>query len=169
MSPTPHRFGVWPKMAYDVALRIVGHMTKPVEACCTSPAAMCYWFVVSLMAWAVLSLIGIYWRPLHAPSESACLFAMAIGCLANWLRNRSVHCVVTGPLFLIAGVVFLFSGVGVIHVNTSLVICSFRHRHRVSSGMAIRETFRVIALRMPTEDQAKDSCCKIAHYTNKRE
>ena len=121
MSTTPHRFGVWPKMAYDVALRIVGHMTKQVEACCTSPAAMCYWFVVSLMAWGVLSLIGIYWRPLHAPSESACLFAMAIGCLANWLMNRSVHCVVTGPLFLIAGVVFLFSGVGVIHVNTSWV------------------------------------------------
>ena len=58
------------------------------------------------MAWGVLSLIGIYWRPLHAPSEAACLFAMAIGCLANWLRNRSFHCAITGPLFLIAGVVF---------------------------------------------------------------
>ena len=103
-------------MTYDGAL-----MTKQGKACCTSPAAMCYWFMVSLMAWGVLSLIGIYWRPLHAPSESACLFAMAIGCLANWLRNRSFHCVVTGPLFLIAGVLFPLSGLCVIHVNTSWV------------------------------------------------
>jgi hypothetical protein len=58
-------------------------MTKQVEACCSSPAALCYWFIVSLMAWGVLSLVGIYWRPLHASSAAACLFAMAIGCLAG--------------------------------------------------------------------------------------
>jgi len=43
---------------------------------------------------------------------------MAIGCLANWRRNRSFHCAITGPLFLIAGAVFLLSGVRMIHVNT---------------------------------------------------
>jgi hypothetical protein len=96
-------------------------MTKQVEACCSSPAAICYWFVVSVVAWGVLSLVGNYWRPLHASPEAACLFAMAIGCLANWRRNRSLHCVVTGPLFLIGGVVFLLSGVGMIHVYTGWV------------------------------------------------
>src|SRR5579859_8030889 len=93
-------------------------MTKRVQACCSSPAAMCYWFTVSLVAWGVLSLIGIYWHPLHASSAVACLFAMAIGCLANWHRNRSLHCLITGPLFLFAGVVFLVSGIGMIHVST---------------------------------------------------
>ena len=93
-------------------------MTEHKGACCSSPAAMCYWFATSLTAWGVLSLIGIYWRPLLASSAAACLFAMAIGCLANWLRNRSYHCVITGPLFLIAGVVFLLSGVRMIHVDT---------------------------------------------------
>src|SRR5258707_10462350 len=93
-------------------------MTRQVEACCSSPAALCYWFIVSLIAWGVLSVIGIYWRPLHAPSAAACLFAMAIGCLANWLRNRSFHCAITGPLFLAAGVVFLVSDGRVIRVNT---------------------------------------------------
>jgi len=43
---------------------------------------------------------------------------MAIGCLANWLRNRSFHCVITGPLFLIGGLIFLLSGVQMIRVNT---------------------------------------------------
>jgi len=92
-------------------------MTKQAQACCSSPAAVCYWFAVSLMAWGVLSLIGVYWRLLHASSAATCLLAMAIGCFANWLRNRTYHCAVTGPLFLIAGVVFLFSDARIIHVN----------------------------------------------------
>ena len=69
------------------------------------------------MAWGALSLIGIYWRPLHASSAATCLFAMAIGCLANWVRNRTYHCAVSGPIFLIAGAVFLLSGVRIIHIN----------------------------------------------------
>ena len=92
-------------------------MTRQLEACCSSPAALCYWFIVSLITWGVLSLMGIYWHPLHAPSAGACLFAMAIGCLANWFKNRSFHCAITGPLFLVAGLVFLVSGVRMIHVN----------------------------------------------------
>jgi hypothetical protein len=96
-------------------------MTKQVKACCSSPAAICYWFIVSLVAWGVLSLIGIYWRPLHASSAAACLFAMAIGCLANWLRNRTFHCGITGPLFLIGGATFLLSGAGAIHVSVGWV------------------------------------------------
>jgi hypothetical protein len=90
-------------------VRILGHMAKQVEACCSSPATICYWFMVSLMAWGVLSLIGIYWRPLHASSAVSCLFAMAIGCMANWYKNRSLHCTITGPLFLIGGITFLLS------------------------------------------------------------
>ena len=43
---------------------------------------------------------------------------MAIGCFANWLRNRTFHCAITGPLFLIAGVMLLLSAGHVIHVNT---------------------------------------------------
>ena len=93
-------------------------VTTPVRACCSSPAAICYWFIVSLVAWGVLNLLGIYWRPLHASPETTCLFAMAIGCLANWLRNRTFHCAITGPLFLIGGVMFLLSGVRMIQVNT---------------------------------------------------
>jgi len=92
-------------------------MTQKVQACCSSPAAICYWLAVSVMAWGVLSLIGIYRRPLHASSAATCLLAMAIGCFANWVRNRTYHCAVTGPIFLIAGVVFLLAGGGIIHVN----------------------------------------------------
>jgi len=96
-------------------------LTTQAKACCSSPAAICYWFIVSLLAWGVLSLVGIYWRPLHASSWATCLFAIAIGCFANWRKNRTFHCSITGPLFLIGGVMLLLSGVRVIHVDTRSV------------------------------------------------
>ncbi len=99
-------------------------MTQPKGACCSSPAAMCYWFAASLIAWGVLSLVGIYWHPLHALAAATILFAMATGCLANWLRNHTFHCGITGPLFLIAAVVFLLSDASMVHVN-SLVVWPF--------------------------------------------
>ena len=100
-------------------VRKVQIMMKQVAACCSSPATMCYWFVISVAAWGVLSLIGIYWHPLHASSAVACLFAMAIGCLANWFKNHSFHCAITGPLFMIAGALFLASEVDIIQINES--------------------------------------------------
>jgi hypothetical protein len=96
-------------------------MTEHKGAWCSSPAAMSYWLAASLIAWGVLSLIGIYWPPLHALSAAAILFAMAISCVANWLRNRTLHCAITGPLFLIAASVFLLSDVSTTHVNSLLV------------------------------------------------
>ena len=96
-------------------------MTQNQEACCSSPATICYWFAASLCAWGLLSLVGIYWRPLHGSSASTILFAMAIGCAANWLRNRTYHCAITGPIFLIAGFVFLLPVVVTFRVNPSWV------------------------------------------------
>jgi hypothetical protein len=107
-------------------------MTEHKGACCSSPAAMCYWFAASLIAWGVLSFIGSYWLPLHAKSAATILFAMAIGCVANWRRNRTLHCAITGPLFLTAAVVFLLSDMSMAHVN-SLLIWPF-----VSSESALR-------------------------------
>jgi hypothetical protein len=96
-------------------------MTERKGACCSSPAAMGYWIAVSLVAWGVLSVIGIYWHPLRALSAATILFAMAIGCAANWLKNRTLHCGITGPLFLIAALVFLLSDAMMTHVNDLFV------------------------------------------------
>jgi hypothetical protein len=97
-------------------------MVNNQRACCSSPAAICYWFAASLIAWVTLSVAGnYYWHPLHWYSASTILFAMAIGCVANWLRNRSFHCAITGPLFLIAGIFFLLADLRMVHVNGALV------------------------------------------------
>jgi hypothetical protein len=46
---------------------------------------------------------------------------MGIGCAANWVRNRSFHCAITGPLFLVAAIFFLLAGLRDVHVNARLV------------------------------------------------
>jgi hypothetical protein len=105
---------------YFRSIMLIGRtvMSDRVKACCSTPATICYWFISSLTAWGILTLVAIYWHPLHASSAATCLFAMAIGCSANWLRNRTFHCAITGPLFLIGGITFLLSGVRLIHLNT---------------------------------------------------
>jgi hypothetical protein len=82
---------------------------------------MCYWCVVSLVAWGFLSLIGIYWHPLRANSAATILCAAAIGCFANWFRNRTFHCHITAWLFLGGGIVFLLTDSGVLQVESRFV------------------------------------------------
>src|SRR5215467_16029644 len=80
-----------------------------MKVCCSSRASICFWLIVSLAAWAVLASIGMFWHPLHATSAVTCLLAMAVGCTANAFKNRTYHCILTGPLFLIAATLLLSS------------------------------------------------------------
>jgi hypothetical protein len=62
----------------------------------------------------------MFWHPLqHATSAVTCLLAMAIACFANAFKNRTYHCVLTGPLFLIAAILLLSSDLT--HVKPALV------------------------------------------------
>ena len=96
-------------------------MTAQGQTCCSSPSSICFWCSASLLAWGVFSLIGIYWYPLHGSSATTICFAIAIGCGVNWFRNRTLHCAITGPAFLVAGALFLLSGFGTLAVNSRFV------------------------------------------------
>src|SRR6266852_1930057 len=82
------------------------------NACCSSSASMKYWLCATICSWAILSLIGTIWQPLHATSAITVLFAMSAGCFANWIRNRTYHCFIDGPLFLVAASLFLLRALG---------------------------------------------------------
>ena len=96
-------------------------MSKQGPVCCSSPAAMCYWLAASTVAWGVFNLVGLYWRPLGPASASTILIAAGIGCVANWKRNRTLHCGITAPLFLTSGIWFLLSDTRVVHVQPRFV------------------------------------------------
>ena len=115
------------------------------QLCCSSPSAICYWCAISLAAWGLLSLVGIYWHPFHATSATTILLGAAIGCFANWLKNRTFHCGITAWLFLAGAVVFLLTDLGVIQIEPRLVwpvvgvgtllafILEWRHAHRATN------------------------------------
>lgn len=96
-------------------------MTTQKQFCCSSASAMRFWCTISLLAWGALSLVGIYWYPLHASSAATICFAVGIGCTANWVRNRTLHCFITGPVFFIAGITFLLADMGLLALNIRLV------------------------------------------------
>jgi hypothetical protein len=77
--------------------------------------------MVSLLAWGLLSLVGLVWHPLHARSAATILFAAAIGCFANWAKNRTYHCGITAWIFLAGAVLFLLTDTGVIQIEQHLV------------------------------------------------
>ena len=90
-----------------------------MKVCCSSRASICYWLIASLAGWAVLATIGMFWHPLHSTSAVTCLLAMAVGCFANALKNRTYHCVLTGPLFLTAAILLLSSDLT--HIKRALI------------------------------------------------
>ena len=112
------------KMGSMSSTPIITHMAESNckrQACCSSPSSMCYWCVVSLVAWGLLSLVGLVWHPLHATSVVTILFAAGIGCFANWIKNRTLHCGITAWIFLAGALTFLLSDTDVIQIEPRFV------------------------------------------------
>jgi hypothetical protein len=75
------------------------------QTCCTNPAAMWFWAA----AFAVLYGVGVLARstwPVFEPfGDTLLLAALGSACFINFGRNRTLHCGLTGPLFLVAAIV----------------------------------------------------------------
>lgn len=83
------------------------------QSCCTSPAAMWFWAA----AFAVLYGIGLVMRstwPVFEPyADTLLLVALGGACFINFGRNRTLHCGLTGPLFLVAAIVAVLIEAGI--------------------------------------------------------
>jgi hypothetical protein len=83
------------------------------QTCCTSPAAMWFWAA----AFAVLYGIGLGMRstwPVFEPyADTLLLVALGAACFINFGRNRTLHCGLTGPLFLVAAIVAALMEAGI--------------------------------------------------------
>jgi hypothetical protein len=47
---------------------------------------------------------------------------MGVGCLANAVRCRRIHCYVTGPVFLLAAVFAALSAFGIVQLHPNLFL-----------------------------------------------
>lgn len=71
--------------------------------CCSSRGALCYWAAVFAIVYGIGLGLAIW---LHAQTyELPILFgAIGLACVANFARNRTFHCLITGPFFLIVAI-----------------------------------------------------------------
>ena len=87
------------------------------QTCCTSRTAMWFWTA----AFVVLYVIGHFARstwPVFEPyADTLLLAALGLACIINFGRNRTLHCGLTGPLFLIGAVVAFLMEKGVWDIN----------------------------------------------------
>ena len=98
-----------------------GGVQMLANSCRTSPTTVAYWTIISIFAWLGLSAIGLIWYPLHATSATTILLAMSVGCVANWVRNRTCHCCFDGPLLFASAAAFLLRQIGIVRFPSFVV------------------------------------------------
>lgn len=94
--------------------------TQPKNFCCTSPRALCYWGCAFLIFYAIgLGLVSsLHWQRYGL----VVLFtALGLACFANLVRNRSFHCAITGPFFLLVALALGLQAAGIWKIGGALL------------------------------------------------
>jgi hypothetical protein len=74
---------------------------------------MCFWAVAFALVYGAGLLVVSVWPAMQPYGDTLLLFALGAACFANFGRNRTLHCGITGPLFLIGALAAGLIGAGV--------------------------------------------------------
>jgi hypothetical protein len=92
--------------------------TRP-QGCCTTPSAMCFWTAAFVLFYGAGLLLGTVWPPVRQYQDTVLLIALAAACFVNFHRNRTLHCRLTGPLFVVGAIAAWLAEVGIWRVDQS--------------------------------------------------
>lgn len=98
-------------------------MEDPIreKSCCTTPSAMCFWGAMFVLFYGMGLLLHTAWPGLRAYGNTTILVALAAACFVNFGRNRTLHCGLTGPLFVAAALVALLMEAGIWNIDQSVL------------------------------------------------
>ena len=88
--------------------------------CCLTPRAGCTWIV----AFAILYGLGLIVLHLeHVERYRGTMFfaAMGLACLVNLAQNRTFHCVITAPFFLLVAAALALQSYGTWYVSKAVL------------------------------------------------
>lgn len=88
------------------------------RSCCTTPSAMSFWCASFAAFFVITLLLGRAWPELQQYGDTMLLGSLAAACFVNFGRNRTLHCGLTGPLFLMSAVVALLIDAGIWPVDS---------------------------------------------------
>ncbi len=86
--------------------------------CCSSWRALCFWGCAFAVFYAA-GLATIHWLHLGGYQPSALFAALGLACVANVVRNRTFHCVITGPFFLVVALALGLASAGAWKIHTA--------------------------------------------------
>jgi hypothetical protein len=84
------------------------------QTCCTSPAAMWFWAAAFAVLYGMGLLMRSTWPVFEPYADTLLLAALGAACFINFGRNRTLHCGLTGPLFLVAAIVAALIEAGIL-------------------------------------------------------
>ena len=71
------------------------------RGCCTTPSAMGFWAAAFVLVYGAALLLSWLWPALAPYGDTPILVALGLACFINYGRHRTVHCGITGPIFLV--------------------------------------------------------------------
>lgn len=94
---------------------------QSARACCTSSRALCFCAAVFAIIYGAAQAARAAWPVLDGYSETLLLTALGVACLINFRRNRTFHCAITAPVFLVGAIVAGLAESGLWGLNLSLL------------------------------------------------
>jgi hypothetical protein len=91
------------------------------RSCCTTPAAMFFWAAIFVLIYTAGLAIRSLWPPIEPFGDTAILVALGAACVINFGRNRTLHCGITGPLFVVGAIAAASIEAGVWQLDMSIV------------------------------------------------
>lgn len=91
------------------------------QSCCTTPAAVGYWAVAFVLLYGAGVILGSLWPGFQPYGDALILTALAGACFINFGRHRTLHCGLTGPLFLLGALVVALIESGVWRIDSRVV------------------------------------------------
>lgn len=74
------------------------------HSCCTTPAAIGYWTGAFVLLYGFGLLLTSLWPGVRPFEDTLLLAALGAACFINFGRNRTLHCSITGPIFVFGAV-----------------------------------------------------------------
>jgi SAM-dependent methyltransferase len=71
------------------------------RSCCTTPTAMGFWAAMFVLIYGIGLLLRSVSPVIEPFADTVILVALAAACVINFSHHRSLHCGITGPLFVL--------------------------------------------------------------------
>ncbi|MGH9629593.1 MAG: hypothetical protein ACRD7E_14855 [Bryobacteraceae bacterium] len=93
----------------------MGKASSKPFSCCT-PRVWGFYLVIFATLFGASLLLVALWESGQQYIEALLFTSLGVACLVNVARNRTLHCLITGPFFLLLAIALALREAGIWHV-----------------------------------------------------